>query len=529
MAMDRRTLLKLAAGLAASSLPAAGLLGHGLAWGRTQGGAQAFDYAWLKGHARSLAQQPHQSRQGQLPASLRQLSWDDYQAIRFRPEASLWRKPDSAFRVQLFHLGLYFQTPVAIHEVVDGQARPLAYDPDAFRYSGEQPLGELPDDLGYAGFRIQFHTNFELDLAAFLGASYFRAVGHEMQYGLSARGLAIDTGLSRPEEFPVFTAFWLVRPEPGATRLRVYALMESESVTGAYAFDLAPGRDMVMDIDAALYPRRAIERVGIAPLTSMYQVGENSRRRDYDWRPEIHDSDGLALWTGTGEWIWRPLVNPRSVRVNSFLDHNPRGFGLLQRDRDFDHYQDDGVFYDRRPSAWVEPRQDWGEGAVMLVEIPTDDETFDNIVAFWRPREPLAPGREYLLSYRLTWGAQPPVTPRELATVRATRTGLGGVVGQQRSYFSWRFAVDFAGGLLPMLAADARVEAVITASRGEVEITSARPLAALQGYRAMFDLVPGDSQEPIDLRLYLRLGDQALTETWVYQYVPPPASEQTLY
>lgn len=527
--MDRRTLLKLAAGLAAAGLPVPGLLSHGLAWSQDQGEARPFDYAWLKGHARALAQKPHQSREGQLPESLRQLSWDDYQAIQFRPEASLWQKPDSAFRAQLFHLGLYFQTPVAIHEVIDGQARPLAYDPDAFRYSGEQPLGDLPEDLGYAGFRIQFHTDFQFDLAAFLGASYFRAVGHERQYGLSARGLAIDTGLNRPEEFPVFTAFWLVQPEPGDTRLTVYALMESESVTGAYAFDLAPGRDMVMDIDAALYPRKAIERVGIAPLTSMYQVGENSRRMDYDWRPEIHDSDGLALWTGAGEWIWRPLVNPRSLRVNSFLDENPRGFGLLQRDRNFDHYQDDGVFYDRRPNAWVEPKQDWGEGSVMLVEIPTVDETFDNIVAFWHPEHPLEPGREHLFSYRLTWGAKAPVAPRELATVRATRTGLGGVVGQKRRYFSWRFAIDFAGGALPMLGEDAEVEAVISASRGEVEITSARPLAAINGYRAMFDLVPGDSEEPIDLRLYLRLGDQALTETWVYQYTPPPESERRLY
>lgn len=525
--MDRRTLLKLAAALAASGLPLSALpVQEGAG---AKGPARPFDYAWLKGHARALAQQPHRSRNERLPQSLRDISWDDYQALRFRPEASLWRQRESAFRTQLFHLGLYFQTPVAIHEVVDGQARELAYDPGAFRYTGEQPLGELPEDLGYAGFRIQFHTDFELDLAAFLGASYFRAVGHEMQYGLSARGLAVDTGLGRPEEFPVFTGFWLERPGAGATHLRVYALMESESVTGAYAFDLAPGRDMVMDIDAALYPRRAIERVGIAPLTSMYQVGENSRRRDHDWRPEIHDSDGLALWTGTGEWIWRPLVNPRSLRVSSFLDHSPRGFGLLQRDRDFDHYQDDGVFYDRRPGAWVEPKQDWGKGAVMLVEIPTDDETFDNIVAFWHPEEPLAPGQEHLLSYRLTWGARPPVAPRELAQVRATRTGLGGVVGQERRYFSWRFAVDFAGGVLPMLDRDSRVEAVISASRGEVEITSARPLAAIDGYRAMFDLVPDGSTEPIDLRLYLRLGDQALTETWVYQYTPPPQAERRLY
>ena len=464
-----------------------------------------------------------------MPKSLKNLSWDDYQAIQFRNDKSLWQDEGSDFHLQFFHLGLYFQTPVQMYEVIDGQAQELGYDRDYFKYSGKEPLGDLPDDLGYAGFRLQFHTDFKRDLAAFLGASYFRAVGESMQYGMSARGLAIDTALPSGEEFPNFTAFWLVKPKPGEDKMTVYALLDSPSTTGAYAFDLFPGRDMVMHVDAALYPRKAMKQVGIAPLTSMYLTGENDHRVDYDWRPEIHDSDGLCLWTGAGEWIWRPLVNPRAVHLNSFFDNNPRGFGLLQRDRNFDHYQDDGVFYDQRPSVWVEPVGDWGKGAVKLVEIPTVDETFDNIVAFWTPEQPLAVGQEHLVSYRLNWGAQPPVKPRELATTHATHTGLGGVVGKKRTYFSRRFAIDFTGGTLAMIGKDANVEAVITASRGRVEITSARPLADIQGYRAMFDLVPGDSVEPIDLRVYLKLDDQPLTETWVYQYTPPPPEERKLY
>lgn len=527
--MDRRSVMKtLAAAAGMGALPA-GLLLAPLTRAEPRGSATPFSYAWLKGHARSLSRQPYVSHEGELPPSLKTLSWDDYQAIRFNADQALWKDSDGAFQVQLFHLGLYFQAPVRIYQVEDGKARELAYDPDYFSYEGEQPLGELPADLGFAGFRVHFHTNFKLDLAAFLGASYFRAVGDEMQYGLSARGLAINTGMNREEEFPRFSAFWLEKPVPDDDRLVVHALLDSPSVTGAYAFTLHPGKHMVMEVDAALYPRQAIDRIGIAPLTSMYQVGENHRRMGYDWRPEIHDSDGLALWSGAGEWIWRPLVNPVGVRVNSFLDENPRGFGLLQRDRDFEHYQDDGVFYDRRPGAWVEPRGDWGRGAVMLVEIPTVDETFDNIVAFWNPERPLEPDQEHLFSYRLTWGGEPPVAPRHLATARATRTGLGGVVGQQREYFSWRFAVDFAGGALNMLAEDAGVVPVISASRGRVEITSARPLPGGRGYRAMFDLVPDESTEPVDLRLYLRLGEQPLTETWVYQYTPPAVGERTLY
>lgn len=525
--MDRRELIKTFVALAGiQALPLSALMFSRQAQADSLGEAQPFSYAWLKGHARALAGQPWKSEEGSLPGSLKHLSWDDYQAIRFRPEQALWRNDDNAFQVQLFHLGLYFRSPVRIHEVENGQARELAYNPDYFEYEGEEPLGTLPEDLGYAGFRVHFHTDYERDLVAFLGASYFRAVGSDMQYGLSARGLAIDTGLDSGEEFPQFTAFWLEKPAPGSHRMVVYALLDSPSTTGAYAFTLAPGRNMVMNVDVALYPRKTMERVGMAPLTSMYQTGENDRRMAYDWRPEIHDSDGLSVHNGQGEWLWRPLVNPRSIQVNSFVDKNPKGFGLLQRDRDFSRYQDDGVFYDKRPSAWITPVGEWGSGSVMLVEIPTEDETFDNIVAFWNPEQPLEPGNEYLYSYTLSWGAEPPRQPTELAIVQATRTGLGGVVGQKREYFSWRFAVDFAGGPLPLLADDAEVEPVITASRGQIEITSARPLDSINGYRAMFDLVPDDSLEPIDLRLQLKLGDQVLTETWLYQYTPPPEDER---
>ena len=528
--MDRRNLMKALAALAGTgALPLSVLALGQAAETASVGETRPFSYGWLKGHARYLASQTWQSEEGNLPESLRDLSWDDYQAILFRPDQALWRDDDNPIRIQLFHLGLYFKSPVRIHEVENGQARELAYRPEYFRYRGEQPLGEMPEDLGYAGFRVHFHTDYERDLAAFLGASYFRAVGGEMQYGLSARGLAINTGLNQPEEFPRFSSFWLEKPAPGSHQVVVYALLDSPSTTGAYAFTLTPGRSMVMTVDVALYPRKPMERVGIAPLTSMYQTGENDRRMAYDWRPEIHDSDGLAIHNGQGEWLWRPLVNPRAVRVNSFVDNNPQGFGLLQRDRDFANYQDDGVFYDQRPSAWVEPHGEWGAGSVMLVEIPTTDETFDNIVAFWNPEQPLEPGNEYLYGYTLSWGGEPPHKPTELATARATRTGLGGVVGQKREYFSWRFAVDFAGGPLPLLADDAEVKAVISASRGRVEITSARPLASIGGYRAMFDLVPDDSLEPIDLRLQLKLGNQVLTETWLYQYTPPPEEERSLY
>ncbi|MDR6213458.1 glucan biosynthesis protein D [Paracidovorax wautersii] len=498
------------------------------------GAAQAFDFATLKGQARALADKPYVSHEGELPASVSQLDWDQYQSIQFRPDHALWADEKLRFQAKFFHLGLFFKKPVHLFSVAEGRAQELAYDPAMFDY-GKSGLkaGDLPANLGFAGFRLNFHTDPVRDVAAFLGASYFRAVGSEWQYGLSARGLAIDTGMERPEEFPDFTAFYLERPAPGSSTVVVMALLDSPSITGAYRFAITPaegGNDLqVMDIDAALYPRKAIERLGIAPCTSMFQHGENDHRMANDWRPEIHDSDGLAMWRGNGEWVWRPITNPPTLQFNAFADENPRGFGLLQRDRNFDHYQDDGVFYERRPSLWVEPKAGWGKGSIQLVEIPTIDETFDNVVTFWHPERKPQPGEEWLLGYRLFWGAQPPAQSA-LGRCVATRTGLGGVVGQPRKYFSWRFAVDFAGEVLARLGPDAQVEPVITASRGKIEITSARPLASVKGYRAMFDIRPEDeSTEPITIRLFLRNGKEPITETWLYQWVPPAAAERKPY
>jgi periplasmic glucans biosynthesis protein len=532
MPMQRRELLR-AAALAGVSLPfPAALLSVNASAAELEslGDAQRFDYAALKGRARALAAQPYESHEGELPKAVSALDWDQYQSIGFQADHALWGDDKLRFKAQFFHLGLFFKRPVTLHEVVDGQARALAYDPAMFNYGKSGLIGRrLPRDLGFAGFRLNFHTDPTRDVAAFLGASYFRAVGGDWQYGLSARGLAIDTALPRPEEFPDFVAYWLEKPDPQSNTLVVYGLLDSPSTTGAYRFLLTPGKNFVMDIDAALYPRKPIERLGIAPLTSMYQMGENDRRMANDWRPEIHDSDGLAIHTGSGEWIWRPVSNPRQLRFNSFQDDNPRGFGLLQRDRDFNHYQDDGVFYERRPSLWVQPKAGWGKGSVQLVEIPTVDETFDNIVAFWNPEQPVKPGEELLFGYRLHWGAVPPDVP-PLATCVATRTGIGGVVGKPRKTFSWRFAVDFAGGELSLINLEQTdMKVVITASRGTVETTSVRPLHAVKGFRAMFDIVPpDDSEDPIDLRLHLTANGQPMTETWIYQYNPPPAAERTL-
>jgi glucans biosynthesis protein len=528
--MFRRRFLQTGAAVAASALvgsEATGAAAEHPTLLKHLGQPEAFDYARLKGLARSMANNPYKAASSKLPAPISKLTWDQWQAIHYRDDHSLWYGEGLRFQVRFFHLGFTVTKPVRLYTVEHGQAQELAYDSAMFDYSRSGVDGRLlPTNLGFAGFRLLFHTDWVRDIAAFQGASYFRAVDSDKQYGMSQRGLAIDCGSSRPEEFPDFVAYYLERPARDSSRLTVYGLLDSPSVAGAYRFTIDVSDSIVMDIDSALYPRKTIDRLGVAPGTSMFFYGSNDRRVANDWRPSVHDSDGLQINNGANEWLWRPLVNPAALRVNSFVDDSPHGFGLMQRDREFDHYQDDGVFYDRRPSCWVEPRGNWGRGAVMLVEIPTVDETFDNIVAFWTPADKPQPGQELLYSYRLYWCKYNPVS-FPLAQVAATRTGIGGVVGQKHGYFSWRFVVDFAGGNFPLLSEDARVEPVITASRGQVEIASARPLTSIKGWRAMFDLKPtDDSTEPINLRLYLAVNDQPLTETWIYQYTPPPPDQR---
>ncbi|GAB6068286.1 glucan biosynthesis protein D [Methylothermus subterraneus] len=508
--LTRRALLK---GILA--LAAAGFLPR-LEAKRTERG-HAFSYDWLKGRAKELSQRPYQPAIEALPDWLAHIDWDGYQSIRFRPERALWRKANLPFQVRLFHLGLFFKHPVHLYEVAAGKAQLIPYRADWFQFGPKIQVPKKVPDLGYAGFRVHAQPDFERDVFAFLGASYFRAVGKSMQYGMSARGLAINTGLD--EEFPEFREFYLERPEPGATALIFYALLDGPSVSGAYRFAVTPGEPTAMDIEANLYPRKTIERVGIAPLTSMFLCGENDRRVADDFRPEIHDSDGLVMWTGKGEWIWRPLLNPPAVRINSFLDHNPKGFGLLQRDRNFDHYQDDGANYHLRPSTWVEPLESWGEGAVQLVELPAPDETFDNVVAFWHPKEPLTPGRAYRFHYRLSWGEAP--EPLSYGgRVVATRTGVGGIPGRKNQIPSRKFVIDFGGGRLDSLPETAKVEPVITVSRGRVLEPAARPIRGTPYWRCNFDLAV-EGQEPVDMRCFLRDERGVLTETWLYQYLPP--------
>lgn len=514
--MNRRELLSGSFGLAAT-----GILRGGIALAAAPAGPDQkppFSAEWLRNHARQISERGYREPEKVTLPALTKLDWEAYRRIRFRADRALWHEADVSFRVRMFHVGRDFLYPVAIHEVEDGVARAIAFSPEAFDYDGITFREPLPPAIGFAGFQIFFQSDFEHDMAAFLGASYFRAVDWQMQYGISARGLAVDTALPNGEEFPLFQSFWIERPRARELALTVHALLDSPSMAGAYRFVVRPGRSTVMDVEASLFPRKTVRRLGLAPLTSMYHHGENDRRLIDDFRPEVHDSDGFAILRGDGERLWRPLVNPARLHVNVYGDENPRGFGLLQRDRDFDSYQDSDYRYEKRPNLWIVPHGDWGRGAIYLIEIPSDLEIFDNIVAFWTPERAVEPGRELRFAYTLHWGAEVPDRDSPVGRAVATRTGTGGAPGDRRKRKSRKFVIDFAGGPLALHAEGAAVEPVITASRGEITGAGAVFVPATRSWRAAFDL-RADGGDPVDLRCYLRFAGNALTETWTYQWI----------
>jgi len=503
--------------LAAIGLPLAITVGR--ASGVELGVPFKFDFDWLRGTAKRLAQEPYQKpavRNGEI---LETIDYDAYQQIRPRPERSLWQGGGGAFPVQLFHLGRNFKLPVNIYVVVDGEAREVLYAPDYFEFGDTGLEDQLPDDLGFAGFRVMDEGGAATDWLAFLGAAYFRSSGELDQYGLSARAVAIDTAQPWPEEFPRFTRFWLEPHAEDSQRIVIYALMDGPSLTAAYRMDCRNDGPVVIDVQSELFVRKDIERLGIAPLTSMYWFGENDRRSADDWRPEIHDSDGLSIWNGAGERLWRPLLNPPIVRTNSFVDDSPKGFGLLQRDRSFHNYEDDGVFYDRRPSVWVEPAEDWGRGVVQLVEIPTDDEIHDNIVAYWVPEAPVTARSQWSFNYRLYWVDQEPFPPEQAARVIHTRIGNGGIPGQPRPANTRKFVIDFEGGPLERLEKQDEVLPIVTTTRGTIDNVYALQIVGTKRWRAFFDLEV-EGSDPVNLRCYLRHDDYPLSETWLYEYTP---------
>jgi glucans biosynthesis protein len=436
------------------------------------------------------------------------LSYDQYRSIRFRPGAAIWNGENRTFTVDLFYPGFIFNVPVNINLVVNKTSRRVLFTNDLFE-SDANALVATGDDAAYSGFRVRAPLNspdYMDEFLVFQGASYFRAVARGQLYGLSARGLAVRTARREGEEFPAWTNFWIERPPERADHIVIHALLQSRSVVGAYTFSAKPGNETVIDVEATLFPRVDLNAFGIAPLTSMFLFDPSNRARFDDYRNAVHDSDGVEMVTGQGERVWRQLANPAALQVSAFIDENPKGFGLIQRARDFADFEDAEALYNRRPSLWVEPKGDWGRGHVELVEIPSDREIHDNIVAYWQPEAPLKAGARADFSYRLRFTAEP--LDSSLARVVATRSGQALQNPDQRS-----FAIDFRGrGPIPT---DLKTE--VWSSGGSVLNSRGSVLPDGNTYRASFELDPGN-EDIVELRLVLTSNGKPWAETWLYRW-----------
>ncbi len=467
-----------------------------------------FSFDTLLEDAKRRAAAPYAPQRNSLPAVLDKLSPEQYRSIHFNPDAGIWRSEKLPFRLELLRAA-YNAAAVTVSTVQDDVATDVVATPAMFQVTGASSVQLAKVSLPLSGFRIRSHINSNKvwdEFLVFQGASYFRAVAKNLLYGLSARGLAINTGDPSGEEFPMFTHFWIERPGAKANSIVVYALLESQSTTGAYKFTVQPGAETQIDVELTLFPRAEMRVVGIAPLTSMFLFDETNRGRLDDYRPEVHDSDGLQITTKSGDQLFRPLANPLKLQVSTFTTQPPQGFGLVQRSRQQSDFQDFDAQYERRPSAWITPRGDWGSGAVELVEIPSGRETNDNIVAFWRPTQTFTPGRPAQFAYNITWSDEPPL-PKGLGKVLATRSGAS--IDRKRRVF-----------LLDIVGAGEKLDGLrldLGASAGAISNSSLVSNGELHGLRASFEIDPKDA-DLIELRLRVMRGDTPVTETWLYRW-----------
>lgn len=482
--------------------------------------AHAFGFDDVTRQAEKLAAGAYQKPGSALPKGLKALNYDEYRDIRFRPEGALWRTLNLPFEIMFFHRGYFYEDPVAIREITAQGVRDIVFHSDAFDYGKNKIDPKELRGLGFAGFRVHFPVNtptYKDEVLAFLGASYFRGLGRGQRFGLSARGVAIDTAESTGEEFPRFVEFWIQRPTAKAKDLTIYALLDSPRAAGAYRFVLRPGATTALDVDARLFLRRNVAKLGLAPLTSMFFFGANQPAPHEDFRPRVHDSDGLSVQTATNEWLWRPLVNPKRLLITSFAVTNPRGFGLMQRARSFGDYQDLEARYDLRPSAWIELKGPWGPGRVELVQIPVRDETNDNIVAYWVPDFQQKPKEVLPYSYRVLWQKDQETRP-PVGWVGETRRGRGGVRPKDGSLM---LHVDFEGPTLSRMPPNATVEAQLwTDSNGQVVERQLTRNEASGGWRFTIGIRRVDASKPVELRAHLASGNTAVSEVW--SYVVPP-------
>ncbi|WP_074078322.1 glucan biosynthesis protein [Microvirga massiliensis] len=478
------------------------------------GDGQRFDAGLVTEIARQIARRPFVPPVNDLPDVFASLTYEQYVGIKSLPSSLIWSTEGAGIAVEPLHRGSLFSNPVTLFLIEDGVVRRLAFDRTRFDY-GKLNVPANLGDIGYSGVKLYsaFGNGQPTDFAVIQGATFFRALARGQNYGVVARALTLKPAEVRGEEFPIFRALWLERSVPGSNQIVVHGLIDSESTTASIRMTFRPGDLTIVDVELTLIPRANLEHVGLGGMTSSYLFGPIDRRNIDDARPAVHESSGLQILNGHGEWLWRPLQNPETLQISAFVDasNSPGGFGLLQRNRSFDMYQDDEQHYERRPSLWIEPLGEWGQGSVQLLEIPSDAEINDNILVYWRPRAPIAAGAEASFAYRQFWAWTPPNRP-PLAVVSSTRSGRG-TTGRRR-----RFFVDFVGDMLGE-GTPVDLKPSLTVGPGTIHNLRFWPYPERKVGRVTFELDPGN-ENACEMRLVLEVDGKPISETWLYRWTP---------
>lgn len=472
---------------------------------------QVHSFADLETQVAKVAAQPFQPTPP-LPEDLAKLEYDQYRMIAFEHNRSVWHATDRPFWLEAFHRGYVHTDKVEFNSISGGTTTPIPYRPEMFQFRGPLKGMRPPADLGFAGMRVvgKYPGKNEMnEMLVFVGASYYRARVKDRPYGTSVRGIAIDAAMNKPEEFPLFREFWVVEPQPGDEKFVTLAEMDGPSVTGAYRFEFSPLADRsVMDVEATLYFRRTPDKVGLAPMTSMWMWGDGIAAPVGDHRPSVHDADGLLIENVDGSWFWRALSRqsyPSTVRWDR--PEGVKGFGLIQRDTNYDHFKDDEALYHQRPSVWIQPISGFDAGSIELFELASPHEGIDNIVAYWIPSQPVAPGEPLKIKYRVTFfnGDLPSETVAKATETRILRGKKGEPIVVE---------IDFEGGELDQIKEGEELRAdLLTISSSLVESSIA---VRGSGKRTVSLKIQPEDVPAIGLEATLRVGDRTISETWSY-------------
>jgi glucans biosynthesis protein len=510
---NRRQIMTGASLIAASAFaPALPARGQSASPFARLGEGQRFEFGTLVEAAAAASKRPFTAPSTtDLPEGFVNMPYDQFVSIRALPSAVIWGGENRGMAVEPMHRGYVFNTPTPIYVVEDGLIRRIAFDRGKFDYGRVAPPPPGVD-LAFSGMRIYAGPDGGRETAILQGPAFFRAIAMGQNFGVIARGLILRPGEARGEEVPHVRAYWVQRPAVQSGVIVVSCLIESESLACAMRFTIRPGDVTLVDVEQSLFARTAIEHIGIGGAMASFHYSPWSRRIFDEVRPAAYEVSGLQMLTGAGEWIYRPVSNPAALQASAFVDNNPKGFGLVQRDRDFAHFQDDDQRFELRPSLWVEPLGDWGQGSVQLIEIPSDSEVNDNIIAYWRPRQGLAQGGEAMFNYRQAWCWHPPERPM-LATATRIRQGRG---SQQRRR---RFVIDFNGDELADAGIVTSLKANVSATPGAIQNLRLIPYPERKGARVSFELEPANDAFS-ELRLVLEAGQRPVSETWLYRWTP---------